>query len=123
MATLDGNNLGNIQTESQIKDSSLFNQPLPGTDSSISILLDLFGVTRIIRIDGIKADSAANLNTFIVAIEALIAGGQTGVTYASSLSTFGNKTVFVKSFNWNYIKGDPNKISYSLELVEGAAVA
>lgn len=123
MATLDGTDLGNIQTETQNKDSSLFNQPLPGSDSSTSILLDLFGVTRTISIDGIKSGTAAVLNTFITAIEALIAGGQSGVTFVSSLSTFANKTVFVKSFNWDYVKGDPNKISYRLELTEGAGVA
>ncbi|MCP6727615.1 MAG: hypothetical protein KJI69_06410 [Patescibacteria group bacterium] len=123
MATLDGTDLGNIQTETQNKDSSLFNQPLPGSDSSTSILLDLFGVTRTISIDGIKSGTAAALNTFITVIEALIAGGQSGVTFVSSLSTFANKTVFVKSFNWDYVKGDPNKISYRLELTEGAGVA
>ncbi|KKL69884.1 hypothetical protein LCGC14_2110440 [marine sediment metagenome] len=123
MATLDGNDLGNVQTESQNKDSSLFNQPLPGSDSSTSILLDLFGVTRTINLDGIKSGTAAALNTFITAIEALIGGGQSGVTFVSSLSTFANKTVFVSSFNWDYVKGDPNKISYSLSLTEGAAVA
>lgn len=123
MATLDGNDLGRIQTESQNKDSSLFNQPLPGSDSSTSILLDLFGVTRTISIDGIKSGTATVLNTFITTIEALIGGGQSGVTFVSSLSTFANKTVFVSSFDWNYVKGDPNKISYSLQLTEGAAVA
>ncbi|KKM97647.1 hypothetical protein LCGC14_1166050, partial [marine sediment metagenome] len=123
MATLDGNNLGNIQNENQNKDSSLFNQPLPGSDSNNSILLDLFGVTRTISIDGIKSGTAAQLNTFIITIETLISGGQAGVTYVSSLSTFANKTVFVNSFNWNYVKGDPSKISYSLQLTEGVAVA
>ncbi len=52
MATLNGTDLGNIQTENQNKDSSLFNQPVPGTDSDISILLDLFGVIRTVRIEG-----------------------------------------------------------------------
>lgn len=120
MATLDGNDLGRIQTESQNKDSSLFNQPLPGSDSSTSILLDLFGVIRTISIDGIKSGTATVLNTFITDIEALIGGGQSGVTFVSSLSTFASKKVFVNSFNWDYVKGDPNKISYSLELTEGA---
>ena len=122
MATLNGTDLGNIQTENQNKDSSLFNWPLPGNDSDVSVLFDLSGVLRTIRIEGIFTGTAAALNTFITAVEALIAGAQTGVTFVSSLSTFANKTVFVKSFNWNYLKGDPNKISYSLELLEGAVV-
>lgn len=123
MATLDGTDLGNVQKETQTKDSSLFNMPLPGSDSSTSILLDLFGVLRTISLDGIKSGSASAINTFITTMEALIAGGQLGVTFVSSLSTFANKTVFVKNFNWDYVKGDPNKISYTLELIEGAGVA
>ena len=120
MATLDGTSLGNIQNETQTKDSNLINFPLPASDSSAAILLDLLGTTRTINIDGIKSGSAATLNTFITTIEALIAGTQTGVTYVSSLSTFSSKKVFVNSFTWSYVKGDPSKISYSLQLTEGA---
>ena len=53
-------------------------------------------------------------------MEALNNGDQSGVTYVSSLSTFANKKVFVDSFNWNYEKAKPNKITYSLQLTEGA---
>ena len=55
-------------------------------------------------------------------MEALNDGTQTGVPFVSSLSTFANKTVFVKSFSWNYVKGSPNKISYSLQLGEGIEI-
>lgn len=121
MATLNSVDLGNIQIESHTKDSSLINFPLPGSDSDKAILLDLLGVNRTITIDGIKSGSASALNTFIATdIESLIVGGQVGVTFVSSLSTFANKKVFVNSFTWNFLKGDPNKISYSLQLSEGA---
>lgn len=98
----------------------MFNQPLPTSDSDAAILLDLFGVSRVISITGIFTGTASQLNTFIVAIETITSGSQTGVTFASSLSTFANKKVFVKNFRWSFIKGTPNKINYSLELVEGA---
>ena len=120
MTTLDGTDLGKIQTESQTKDSNLFNFSLPGQDSNTAVLLDLLGTTRTINIDGIFTGSTAVLNTFITDIEALVAGTQTGVTFVSSLTTFANKKVFVNSFIWNFVKGDPNKISYSLQLAEGA---
>jgi len=98
----------------------LFNQPLPTSDSDKSILLDLFGVSRVISITGIFTGTLAQLNTFITVIETLADGSQTGVTFVSSLSTFTSKKVFVKNFNWSFIKATPNKINYSLELIEGA---
>ena len=123
MASVGGIDLGRIQNESQVKDSGLFTQPLVINDSANTILLDLFGVTRTISIDGIKTGSVAVLNTFITDIEGIENGTQTSSTFVSSLSTFANKTVFIKSFRWNYLAGNPGKITYSLELIEGAAVS
>jgi len=93
---------------------------LPASDSDAAILLDLLGVTRTISVDGIFSGTAAQLNTFIVAMEALNNGAQTGVTFVSSLSTYASKKVFVDSFGWNYEKASPRKISYTLQLTEGA---
>lgn len=53
-------------------------------------------------------------------MEALNNGAQVGVTFVSSLSTYANKKVFVDSFGWNYEKASPSKITYSLQLTEGA---
>ena len=92
---------------------------MPASDSAAAILLDLLGVTRTTNIDGIFSGTTSQLNTFIVAMEALNNGAQVGVTFVSSLSTFANKTVYVDSFGWNYVKGSPNKITYSLQLTEG----
>lgn len=97
--------------------------PLPGTDSNLAVLLDLFGVSRNILVTGIKTGSLATQNTFITAMEALTAGSQVGVTFVSSHTSFANKTVFVKSFNWEFVKGNLNKINYRLDLVEGATVS
>ena len=106
--------------ETQLKDTSLFNQPLPTLDSDKSILLDIFGVSRTITIEGIFTGTVGALNTFINTIQTIANGTQTGVTFVSSLTTFADKKVFIKSFNWSFLKGSPNKINYSLELVEGA---
>ena len=114
--------LGNVTSERQGKNTSLFNQPLPTLDSDKSILLDIFGVSRTISIEGIFTGTASQLNTFIVAMETINSGTQTGSTFVSSLSTFSNKTVFMNDFSWNFIAGSPNKIDYSIELLEGASV-
>ena len=70
---------------------------------------------------GVFTGSASELNTFIVAMEALDNGSQSAaVTFVSSLSTFANKSVYVDNFGWNFLKGSPNKINYILQLTEGA---
>ena len=69
---------------------------------------------------GIFPGTASAINTFIGVIETIANGTQSGVTFVSSLSTFANKKVFVKSFNWDYIKGSPLRLGYILELQEGA---
>ena len=122
MATLGGVDLGHIQSEEQAKDTSLFSQPLPTSNSDTTILLDIFGTTRNLTVNGVKTGTAAQLNTFVVAIEAFANGNQISRTFVSSLSTFANKSVFIKNFRWNYVQGSPSKLSYSLELIEGAVV-
>ena len=97
MATLGGVDLGTVKSESHTKDGSLFNQPLPGSDSNEAILIDIFGVSRTINISGVKADTAANITIFIAAMEALIAGNQVEHTFVSSITS--NKTVFVDNFD------------------------
>ena len=121
MATLDGNDLGKIQNESQTKDTSLFSQAIPTSDSDTSLLLDLFGVIRTISIDGIFTGTIANqVSNFITPIETIANGTQAGVTFVSSQTSFPNKKVFIQNFNWNFVKANPNKINYSLTLIEGA---
>lgn len=126
MATLGPSNtdLGAVQSESHTKNSSLFNQPLPATDSSSSILLDLFGMSRTITIEGIFTDTVANIRTFIGVIEGFAAGTQTGLKFVSSLITSpASYNTFIESFTWNYVKGAPDHINYSLNLIEGASVS
>jgi len=118
MATLGGVSLGDIQTEAQTKDSGLFNMPLPASDSTSTLLLDLFGTTRTITLDGKFVGTTTEINTFISAIEGIQNGSQSGSAYIGDLVTT-SKNVFIQSFNWNYTAGDTNKISYNLTLIEG----
>lgn len=121
MATLGLVNLGHIQSETQTKTSNLFQQPIPGTDSQYSILIDIMGVSRTIDIDGIYEDAiVSNVASFITIMEGYCDGAQDGLAYVGDLITT-SKNVFINSFSWNYVAADPNKISYTLQLIEGAA--
>jgi len=123
MATLGGTDLGDIQSEQSTKDTSMFSFPLPASDSASTILLDIFGVTRVFSIDGIYEDATfVNIQNWIDTIEGYANGGQLGKTYVSNM-TGDSYTVYIQSFSWTYSAGDPSKISYSLQLIEGAGVS
>lgn len=119
MATLGGTDLGSVQTEEQSKDSGLFQQPLPGEDSSGALLIDIFGAFRNISVTGYIIGTVAVQNVFIAAIEAIQNGNQTGSTFVSSQTGTPNRTVLIQSFSWNKEAGDVSRLNYSLTLFEG----
>lgn len=119
MASVGGVDLGYVRSEENGKSSSLFVQPLPASDSSDSIVLDIFGVTRNINISGVKTGATATLQSFITSMEALQGGSQTSVTFISSIHPT-NKTVYVNSFRWTYSSDNSQILNYTLELIEGS---
>ena len=118
MATLGGYDLGDIQSEEQVKDSGLFQTPLPRSDSDSAILIDSFGVFRTITITGIYKGTVAEQNTFISNIEGITDGQQSGSTFVSSMTT-DTKTVLVQNFRWVKNAGSVNKLDYTLTLLQG----
>ena len=129
MATINGNqgggviDLGDIQSEDHTKDSGIFSQPLPRHNSSAVILLDLFGCSKSITVNGIFQGTIAEQRTFIAAIEAINNGTQVSSTFVSSLVTSpASYNVFITTFQWVKNSADPNKIGYTLTLLEGAGV-
>lgn len=121
MVTLGGIDLGVVKNESQSKDSSLFNQPMPRSDSDEAILMDLFGTSRTVTIDGVKTGTLSELRTFVNAIEGIQSGTQTGSTFSGGFKST-NITVLIQNFTWNYAEGDVSRISYTLTLVQGTAI-
>ena len=121
-ATIDDIELGDIQSERQVKFSSLFQQNRPRRNSQYAILLDIFGMGRTITIDGIITGTDSTHVTFIDKIESLADGLQEGVTFVSSKTGVSNKTVFIDSFDWRVNKADVSKISYTLSLKEGGSI-
>ncbi len=115
--------LGEVQSETQVKSSEMFNIPVPSLDSNEAIILDLFGNSRNTTVSGIVTGNTAQLNTFITDVEGEKIPFQPGITFESSLTTFADKLVFIKSFSWTYVAGSPSKVAYELELIEGASAA
>lgn len=132
--------LGNITTEESNKSSNLFNQEMPGRDSEDAILLDIFGTSREININGIyvpttsnefslpgwgsppldtdAAKLSANLKYFILELDELANGEQTQKNYESGTSGI-TYLCLVQSVTWNVEMGAINKVNYSISLVEG----
>lgn len=118
MSTIDGTSLGNVQNESQTKDSGLFQMPYPRKDSDAKVLMDIMGTSRNINITGKFTGTPTELKAFIAAMEGIQDGTQTGSTFVGDLVTT-SKTVLIESFNWSYDKANLNSIDYSLTLIEG----
>lgn len=121
MATLEGVDLGTINSETSTKSSSLFNFPMPLSDSDEAILMDIFGTSRTITLDGVKVGVVADLRTFVNDIEAIQNGEQSGSTFISSW-TNSNKTVLIQDFTHTKIEADESKVGYSLTLTEGSVL-
>lgn len=120
MASIGGVDLGDIQSENQTKDSNLFQSPIPTLDSDEALLLDLFGMSRTINIEGIYQGTIAQQATFISNIDNIASGSQSGSTFVSSQTSTPNKTVYIQSWSWTVNAADTSKLNYSMILVEGA---
>ena len=111
--------LVNIEEEDVRKDANLFAQALPRSDSSAAIVMDLFGVTRTIRLRGVFVGGTAGktVKQFVVELDALVSGTQTVKEYHSDTSDV-TYYVFVDSVNWRYSHGGPLSVVYEISLVE-----
>lgn len=119
MATLDGENLGIVTSESSTKDSSLMFFPIPVSDSDEAFVVDLMGTSRTLSISGEWVSSTKSvLIGWKDAIEDLINGNQDYMTYSGELMT---AEVQIQTFTWDYVAGDTQRITYTLTLMEGGS--
>ena len=122
MASLTGlSGMGTITSERNVKDAGLFQQPLPFTDSSQQVLLDIFGASRTITIEGtyITGDAGyASVLLFITDFDKLVSGKQTSKNYTSDKDGV-TYSCMVTSAERKANSGDPNSIDYTITLVEG----
>ena len=115
--------IGTVTDEDVTKDAGLFQMPMPGSDSSSAVMFDIFGASRTIKISGtftVGDSGYATLALFIAALDALVDGSQTVITYTSgkSGSTY---NVMVMDVNWKSEVGGVNKVDYNITMVEGSS--
>ena len=120
-SSIGGKSLGDVSSESSTKSSNLFQFPMPLSDSDKAVLMDIFGTSRTITIDGRKTGVVADLRTFVTDIETIQNGEQSGSTFVSSW-TNSNKTVLIQDFTHTKVQADENKIGYNLTLIEGSVL-
>lgn len=119
--TLGGVTLPNVSRINPSKESNLFNQPLPYSNSNETILMDIFGTTRSITVEGKFTGETAAIQAFIASIEAIQNGQQEGSAFACDLYS-SPKTVVIQSFSPVYNEGAPTLLEYSLTLQEGTVI-
>jgi len=115
--TLDGNALGSVNSINYVKDANIIPIALAGSDSDDTLTFDLFGVTKIIRVEGLFAGETATVKAAIDVIAGLVAGAQTdSVNFISDeLGTIGVK---INSFDVTWVIPS-NRATYVLTLTEG----
>jgi len=113
--------MGVVTKEEHTKDAGLFNQPLPGSGSEDVILLDIFGATRNITVNGVFVDGTGgvSLTTFIGYLDGLVHGSQTGFVYTSDKSGH-TYNVLIIGISWNAEEGAVGKVDYTFRMVEGS---
>lgn len=116
----DITSLGTVTKEESRKDAQLFQQPLPGYDSTSAFMLDIFGASRTITIKGRYTIADGTISTFIVALDALINGVQTVRQYHSDKSGV-TYNVLVQSVTWSSEEAGVNFVDYEIQLIEGSA--
>ena len=121
MTSIGGVDLGEVTSETSSKNSNLFFQSLPYSDSTGALIMDLMGMTRTITVSGYKTGAVAALRTFITNIEAKQNGAQASMTFVSSWTNV-NKNVLIQDFTHDKLEANENKVTYTLTLVEGSVL-
>lgn len=125
--TLNGNDLGNMQTEDIRKTPQVTPLPIPLSDSDETDVFDFGGVIRTITITTWKDGAISTLQGLINSLESIVDGDQsTTVTYHSDLldgtTKYPDGNVDVKITNLNYIydRETPRRLILTLTLTEAS---
>ena len=122
-ASLGGEALGDVQSESWDIKSSVDPMRFPGEKASETWLTEMDGVARSISITGIYTTTTMELlNTWLDTMEAFQNkdGGQTvSLAFVSSISPSRTASVGVDSFTFKVITAVIGQATYTLRLEEG----
>jgi hypothetical protein len=117
MATINGFDLGIVKTERSSKDCNLFFSQMPKQDSDKAYLLDIMGTGRTITITGEFVGEKETIISNVENIEGIADGKQVGGDYNGEIIS--GKNVYIQTFEWDYVEGDPQRVKYNLTLLEG----
>jgi hypothetical protein len=118
--------LGTVTSKEISKDAGLFQLPMPQSNSSAAILLDLFGASKTITINGKYTNlqyGAVTVQVFIFYLESLVNGSQTAAKYISEksdLEGYAGINVLIQAVSWKAEAGNPNSVEYTISMIEGS---
>jgi hypothetical protein len=105
-----------IKPEKIVLDNNLWKKNLPGTNTSGSLAIDIFGKSRTIIVKGVFTGTEAEMKTFVEAIDTWADSPfHERKVYKSSL----NKSYNVRCDYWDY-EIHHNRIEYTLRLLQSA---
>lgn len=118
--TLDGNDLGDVQSIAVTKDANIIQISLPAGDSDAAETFDLLGTTKIITVSGTFSNSTvAAIKTSLDTILALCDGDQeTSIAFVSDIT--GTLQVKIGSVDFvQDVSSSTYLVRYTLKLLEG----
>ena len=111
--------IGTVNSEESNKDAQLFQMPIPLSDSTSTVMLDLFGASRTITIKGRFTTADGAIATFISELDALVNGQQSVRVYHSDKSG-SDYYVLIQGARWSSAEGGVNFVDYTIEMIQGS---
>ena len=119
---IDGWSLATVRKISSRKDSQLFQMPMPASDSSAAVVLDLFGASRTIIINCTYMGTEDECKIYIGQLDNLVNGNQSVKIFHSDISPgsdgSGNYNVYVLDIQWEYVEAAVGYVNFSISLME-----
>jgi hypothetical protein len=97
--------------------------PMPMSDSTETVVLDLFGASRNINIEGtfVAGDGSLTIAQYITFLDGLVNGVQVSKIYHSDKSGVDYK-VIILSVSWKASEGAVTKLDWTIKMQECAEV-
>ncbi len=118
-----------IQSMKRSTESQTWEILIPTSGPETAIVLDLMGTKRIITISGISTGEVTKLDAFTNALEGFMNSNQfsiaqtsptgTGLRFVADRPASTAINVIMKSFEWEYVAGNVNKIEWNMSLMQG----
>ena len=117
---------GNVDTVKVNKQGALDENPMPASDSDYTFVMDFNGVTKSITLSGnlslaaTSRTSTGDTKTIEEQMDwllTLVDGAQDGYTFSSTFQTA--KTVYCRKVDFTENAGDPLRVPFTVEFVEG----